>query len=76
MPCAPVVPRRKPQFVDVTPDDIEELPVDIEFRDYGYAISYTRKVMPKAVLRVDGGNHITDWTTYAVARHRAIELAN
>eukprot|EP00972_Heterocapsa_arctica_P047687 7034817-Heterocapsa_arctica.AAC.1 len=54
MPCSPVVPRLKPRFVDVTPDDIEEFPVDVEFRDYGYAIKYARKAVPKAVVRVDG----------------------
>eukprot|EP00972_Heterocapsa_arctica_P065414 9655188-Heterocapsa_arctica.AAC.1 len=34
MPCSPVVPRRKPRLVEVTPDDIEEYPVDVEFKDY------------------------------------------
>eukprot|EP00972_Heterocapsa_arctica_P020758 3058988-Heterocapsa_arctica.AAC.1 len=31
---------------------------------------------PRTVVRVDGGNNITDWTSYAMARYRAIELAN
>eukprot|EP00972_Heterocapsa_arctica_P048558 7157051-Heterocapsa_arctica.AAC.1 len=76
MPCKPVVPRRKPRFVDVTPGDIELCPVDVVFRNYGYAIYQTRDKPPVAVVRVDGGNHITDWTSYAIARYRAIELAN
>eukprot|EP00972_Heterocapsa_arctica_P059275 8742012-Heterocapsa_arctica.AAC.1 len=54
MPCSPVVRRRKPRFVEVTPDDIEEYPGDVEFKDYGYAIKYTKKTVPRAVVRVDG----------------------
>eukprot|EP00972_Heterocapsa_arctica_P075146 11087725-Heterocapsa_arctica.AAC.1 len=33
MPCPLVAPRRKPKFVEVTPGDIEEYPVDVVFRD-------------------------------------------
>eukprot|EP00972_Heterocapsa_arctica_P061481 9067290-Heterocapsa_arctica.AAC.1 len=65
MPCSPVVPRWKPRFVEVTADDIEEYPVDVEFKDYGYAIQYTKKTVPRDVVRVDGGSNIIDWTTYA-----------
>eukprot|EP00972_Heterocapsa_arctica_P043156 6362802-Heterocapsa_arctica.AAC.1 len=76
MPCPPVVPRRKPKFVDVARGDIEEYPVDVVFRNNGYAIYQVRDKPPRTVVRVDGGNNITDWTSYAIARYRAIELAN
>eukprot|EP00972_Heterocapsa_arctica_P116207 16451920-Heterocapsa_arctica.AAC.1 len=76
MSCPPVVPRRKPRFVVATPDDVEVYPVDVVFRNYGYAIDQIRDKPPRAVVRVDGGNNITDWTSYAIARYRAIELAN
>eukprot|EP00972_Heterocapsa_arctica_P053643 7903826-Heterocapsa_arctica.AAC.1 len=62
MPCSPVVPRRKLRFVEVTPDDIEEYPVDAVFKDYGYAIEHIKKIAPRAVVRVDGGSNIIDWT--------------
>eukprot|EP00972_Heterocapsa_arctica_P060065 8858738-Heterocapsa_arctica.AAC.1 len=38
MPCPPVVPTRKPKFIAPTRGDIEEYPVDMVFRSYGYAI--------------------------------------
>eukprot|EP00972_Heterocapsa_arctica_P036102 5312652-Heterocapsa_arctica.AAC.1 len=43
---------------------------------YGYDIDQVRDKPPWAVVRVDGGNNINDWTSYAIARRRAIELAN
>eukprot|EP00972_Heterocapsa_arctica_P090101 13292510-Heterocapsa_arctica.AAC.1 len=33
-------------------------------------------INPLGLLRVGGGNTITDWTSYAIAKYRAIELAN
>eukprot|EP00972_Heterocapsa_arctica_P009095 1339338-Heterocapsa_arctica.AAC.1 len=62
MPCPPVTPRRKPKFIDATPGNIEEYPVYVAFRDYGYASDQVRENTPRAVVRVDGGNNITDWT--------------
>eukprot|EP00972_Heterocapsa_arctica_P035571 5234906-Heterocapsa_arctica.AAC.1 len=53
-------------------------PVDV-FKHYLYAIddnSQLRDKPPKAVNKIDGGHNIGDWTSYAVARYRAIELAN
>eukprot|EP00972_Heterocapsa_arctica_P023175 3412896-Heterocapsa_arctica.AAC.1 len=61
MPCPPVVPRRKPKFIVPTRGDIEEYPVDV-VKNYGYAINQVREETPRAVVRVDGGNNITDWT--------------
>eukprot|EP00972_Heterocapsa_arctica_P014698 2164595-Heterocapsa_arctica.AAC.1 len=34
MPCPPVALRRTPKFVDVTPGNIEEYPVDVVFRNH------------------------------------------
>eukprot|EP00972_Heterocapsa_arctica_P015368 2264718-Heterocapsa_arctica.AAC.1 len=61
MPCSPVTPRRKPRFTVAAPWDIEVYPVEV-FKKYGYAIDYERDKPPKAVVRVDGGNNIEDWT--------------
>eukprot|EP00972_Heterocapsa_arctica_P008484 1237261-Heterocapsa_arctica.AAC.1 len=66
MPCSPVTPRRKPKFIDATPWDIETYPVEV-FKKYGYAIDHDRDAPPKAVVRVDGGNNIVDWISYAIA---------
>eukprot|EP00972_Heterocapsa_arctica_P048164 7102606-Heterocapsa_arctica.AAC.1 len=75
MPCAPVTPRRKPKFIDVTPSDVETFPVAV-FKKYGYAIDKEKDELPKVVNRVDSGENIVDWFSYAIARYRAIELAN
>eukprot|EP00972_Heterocapsa_arctica_P065976 9734747-Heterocapsa_arctica.AAC.1 len=75
MPCSSVKPRVKPKFIEVTPSDIETYEVDV-FKRYRYAINRERDKPLRVVNRVDGGEHIVDWTTYAVARYRAIELAN
>jgi len=75
MPCKPVTPRRKPKFIDVTPSDIETFPVAV-FKRYGYAIDLVKDELPKVVNRVDGGENIADLFSYAIARYRAIELAN
>eukprot|EP00972_Heterocapsa_arctica_P097091 14324213-Heterocapsa_arctica.AAC.1 len=75
MPCPQVTPRRKPRFTVATLWDIEVYPVEV-FKKYGYAIGHEREEPPKAVVRVDGGNNIEYWTSYAIARYRAIELAN
>eukprot|EP00972_Heterocapsa_arctica_P031346 4616602-Heterocapsa_arctica.AAC.1 len=56
-----VTPRRKPRFTVATPCDIEVYPVEV-FKKYGYASDYERDNPPKAVVRVDGGNNIEDWT--------------
>eukprot|EP00972_Heterocapsa_arctica_P101695 14984437-Heterocapsa_arctica.AAC.1 len=75
MPVTPVPPRRKPRFTLATPFDIEVYPVAV-FKQYCYVNDQERVKAPKAVDRVDGGNNIDDWTLYAIARYRAIELAN
>eukprot|EP00972_Heterocapsa_arctica_P032485 4785644-Heterocapsa_arctica.AAC.1 len=61
MPCQPVVPRRKHKFIVPTRGDIEEYPVDL-LNKHGYAIDHVRDKPPRAVVRVDGGNNIADWT--------------
>eukprot|EP00972_Heterocapsa_arctica_P017317 2558126-Heterocapsa_arctica.AAC.1 len=57
MPCSPVRPassgivKRKIRFVEPTSEDIEEVMVDTEFKDYGYARYITRTDAPRAVVR-------------------------
>eukprot|EP00972_Heterocapsa_arctica_P037937 5584009-Heterocapsa_arctica.AAC.1 len=83
MPC-PSVSLRSPdkvkrtiRFVDILPEDIEEVVVDTPVKDYRYAIQNMRIVLPRPIVRnpfVDV--NIVDVVSYAVARYRAIELAN
>eukprot|EP00972_Heterocapsa_arctica_P079293 11688501-Heterocapsa_arctica.AAC.1 len=82
MPC-PSVGLRSPdkvkrtiRFVDILPEDIEEVVVATPFKDYIYAIQEIKTVSPKPIVRNPSDVNIVDVVSYAVARYRAIELAN
>eukprot|EP00972_Heterocapsa_arctica_P062579 9226949-Heterocapsa_arctica.AAC.1 len=68
--------KRTIRFVDILPEDIEEVVVDTRFKHYGYAIRKTRTISPKLVVRNPVNVNIVDVVSYAVARYRAVELAN
>eukprot|EP00972_Heterocapsa_arctica_P062978 9290690-Heterocapsa_arctica.AAC.1 len=70
----PVPFRRKPRFDESV--FIEEVVVDTPFQDYRYAISRIRKKPLRPVTRDPNTMYAKDIISLAVARFRAIELAN
>eukprot|EP00972_Heterocapsa_arctica_P018322 2705616-Heterocapsa_arctica.AAC.1 len=82
MPCNVVINmlagtsslRRKPRFDDNV--FIEEVVVDILFKAYSYAIKKIRTKALRPVIRDPNTMYARDLMSRAVARFRAIELAN
>eukprot|EP00972_Heterocapsa_arctica_P091340 13476657-Heterocapsa_arctica.AAC.1 len=80
MPCGPVGPRRSSSVKRIIRFDddvlIEQVPTDTPFKDYRYARDQIRTYLPKPVVRNPNGINLKDLMSHAVARFRAIELAN
>eukprot|EP00972_Heterocapsa_arctica_P005673 837394-Heterocapsa_arctica.AAC.1 len=80
MPCSPVAPvRLSPVKRTIRFDDnvfIEEVPNDTPFKDYRYARDKIRTKSLKPVVRNPNKIHLRDLMSHAVARFRAIALAN
>ncbi len=81
------LPKRTLSFLDIQSSDIKLIPAEV-MRRYNYANGWRatepgykeqyrplRNGPPKPVVRDDYGRNLHDWTTYAMARYRAIELA-
>eukprot|EP00972_Heterocapsa_arctica_P091143 13448784-Heterocapsa_arctica.AAC.1 len=66
--------RRKPRFGDNV--FIEEVVTNTPFKDYSYAIKKIRTKAPRPVIRDPNTMYAKDLMSRAVARFRAIELAN
>eukprot|EP00972_Heterocapsa_arctica_P063696 9399565-Heterocapsa_arctica.AAC.1 len=78
MPCSTITPtksyKRKIRFDDIV--FIDEVVIDTPLVDYRYASKEIRKRAPRPVIRDPNTMYAKDLMSQAVARFRAIELAN